>query len=120
MLRRDHALHGYGAKIADLNIIACLQMLHRILVETETKTRGRIGETEEHDFANGAKPARFNRRKQRLALFAVGLERYQLAADHVSCGSAVFHKSSQRNIIAATGDSAVDRTGGVAKRRPRA
>src|ERR1700732_72162 len=63
MVRGDHALDCNRAEIGDFKIVARLQPLDCILVDTKTEPRRSIGKPEEYDFANRAERARLNLRK---------------------------------------------------------
>ena len=67
MICGDQALHRDRAKIGYFEIIAPLQLLHRLRIETATEARRRVDKPEKYYFAHGAEHARLARRKQRIA-----------------------------------------------------
>ena len=68
MLRRDHALHRDTAQVGELEVVARLQRLDGLGIETETEARGVVQQPEKHRLAHAAERARRGGREQRVAL----------------------------------------------------
>src|SRR6185437_13168574 len=120
MLGIDEAVYRNAAQVGELEVVARLERLDSLGIETDAEPRRAVHQTEKQRLACAPERARLVRREQRLQQFAVFPQYDEFAADQIKSGRRVAGEFRQRAIVGAAGRSAVDAACRIAEIGPRA
>ena len=89
MVGIDEAAHGDRAQIEDEEVVARLEWLDVFGIESHGESCGAVAEPKKDALRCAAKPARLDRREQRIVAARAFLQHHQFAADRVAAGALV-------------------------------